>query len=202
MPKRLLVAYATNSGSTEEVAQAIAQELGKDGTPVDVRRTQEVDSLQPYNGVVIGAPMILGWHRAAIKFIKQHQAAICQLPVAYFATAMSLTAQSVDRFAPLAICIDPYLEKSPKNPGHLSLKENYATPSNYLKPMLSAAPSLKPVSVAFLGGKLELFRLKWWQMLFVMVIIGPHPADLRNWTFIQQWASGLRSKFQGQVPKG
>ncbi len=62
---KILVAYTTNSGTTEEVAQAIGEELGKRGNAVDVRRLEEVTSLEGYQAVVVGAPMILGWHRAA-----------------------------------------------------------------------------------------------------------------------------------------
>jgi flavodoxin len=35
--KRILVAYATNAGSTVEVAQAVGKELGRNGTQVEVR---------------------------------------------------------------------------------------------------------------------------------------------------------------------
>ena len=85
----VLVAYATNSSSTEEVAQAVAEELGRDGAQVDVRRLEEVTSVEPYSAVVIGAPMIVGWHRAALGFVKKYRQALSRVPVAYFFTAMS-----------------------------------------------------------------------------------------------------------------
>jgi menaquinone-dependent protoporphyrinogen IX oxidase len=69
-----------------------------------------------------------------------------------------------------------------------------------LRPALKAAPQVKPVSVGFFGGKLELFRLKWWQALFVMLVIGAQPGDQRNWPIIVKWASQLRSDFQGITP--
>lgn len=192
---RILVAYTTNAGSTAEVAQAVATELGKEGGQVDLLRLEQVTSLAGYQAVVIGAPMILGWHRAAQKFVKTHQAALAGIPVAYFCTAMSLTqtADSPGGTAPLFI--DPWLAKAPKNPARLSFKENYAAPASYLKPILKAAPAVKPVSIAFFGGKLEMFRLKLLQALFVMAIIQAQPGDLRNWTAIQEWAASLRPLF-------
>ncbi len=45
--KRILVAYATNSGSTAEAAKILGEELAKDGTPVEVRRVEEVRDLAP-----------------------------------------------------------------------------------------------------------------------------------------------------------
>jgi hypothetical protein len=38
-----------------------------------------------------------------------------------------------------------------------------------------------------------MFRLKLLQMLFVMLIIRAQPGDLRDWSYIQQWAIEIRS---------
>ncbi len=186
---RILIAYSTNSGSTADVARAVAEELEKAGVQADVRRLEEVTDLEPYQAVVVGAPMILGWHRAALRFVKQHQGALSAKKVAYFMTAMSLTdtAEQVDA------SLDPALLKPPKVAGHLSLKERYATVSNYLRPALKASPLVKPLSVAIFGGKLEMFRLKFFQMLFVLLVIQAQPGDHRNWPFIRAWAAALPS---------
>lgn len=61
MQTKVLVAYSTNAGSTGEVAEAVAGELRKDGTTVDVKRLEEVADISPYQAVVVGAPMILIW---------------------------------------------------------------------------------------------------------------------------------------------
>jgi menaquinone-dependent protoporphyrinogen oxidase len=190
----ILVAYTTNSGSTEEVARAVGEELGKNGSQVDVLRLEEVSSLEPYDAVVIGAPLIMGWHRAAVRFIKKHQTALSQVPVAYFFTAMSLTQTHESQLENTPVWIDPDLVQEPKDPGRLSFKENYATLSNYLGKALKAAPAIKPVSAGFFGGKLELFRLPFFQMLFVMLIIRAQPGDRRNWENIQGWAARLREE--------
>jgi menaquinone-dependent protoporphyrinogen oxidase len=192
----VLVAYATNSGSTEEVAQAIAEELGRDGAQVDVRRLEEVTNLQPYSAVVIGAPMIVGWHRAALGFVKKHRQALSRVPVAYFFTAMSLTQTDEHCVGATPISVDSNLAKMPHNPKRLSLHERYSTPSNYLGPALKAAPAVKPVSAGFFGGKLEMFRLKLLQMLFVMLVIRAQPGDYRDWAFIRAWATQLRTALQ------
>ncbi len=189
---KVLIAYATNSGSTKDVAHTIGEEMAKSGDQVDVRAIADVASTEEYAAVVIGAPMIFGWHRSAQAFVKKNEQALSRVPVAYFFTAMSLTDTHTDVIDDIPICVDPGLAKPPKNEKRLSFKESYATVANYLRPVLKAAPQVKPVSVAFFGGKLELFRLKLWQMLFVMLIIQAQPGDHRNWSFIEEWARTWR----------
>lgn len=194
-PKSVLVAYTTNSGSTEEIAQAIADELGKSGMQPEILRLEQVADLAAYDAVIVGAPMILGWHRAALKFLKQHQQALSHKPVAYFLTAMSLTDTGQEQVMGVPIAIDPGLAKQPANPARLSLKQRYSTVANYVSKPLKAAPGAKPVSIAIFGGKLELLRLKPLQMLFVMLVIQAQPGDSRNWPFIRQWAADVSARF-------
>jgi len=192
--KKILVAYSTNSGSTAEVAQTVGDVLAKDGAEVDVRTIKDVTSLEVYGAVVIGAPMIMGWHIPAVNFVKKHEQALSRLTVAYFLTAMSLTQVEHQDFAGISISVDPRLAKPPKNPGRLSFRENYATVKNYLPTALKAAPMVKPVSVAFFGGKLDIMRLRLWQKLFVMIVVQAQPGDYRNWTFIREWANDLNTR--------
>ncbi len=192
--KKILVAYTTDSGSTADVAQAIGEELRGDAVQVEVRRIEEVSSVEPYAAAVIGAPMILGWHKKAIKFIQTHQPALSGMPVAYFITAMSLTQTPQTEIAGTPIFVDGGLAKPPKDASRLGFKERYALPAHYLEPALKAAPQIRPVSVAYFGGKLNLFRLSWWAKLFVLIVIQATPGDYRNWTAIKEWAVALRQK--------
>jgi len=198
--KSVLIAYATNAGSTAQVAQVIGEELGKDSAQVQVCRLEEVTNVEQYGAVVIGAPMIMGWHGDAVKFIKKHRQALSQVRVAYFFTAMNLTQTNEQSVSTISIYVDPALAKPPKNPKRLSLKERYATVTNYLRPTLNVAPSVKPVSVGFFGGKLELYRLPLLQMLFVLLVIQAQPGDFRNWPVIREWATKLRPELLGDQP--
>lgn len=199
MQTRVLVAYSSNSGSTAEVAEAIGKELAQDGAQVDVRAIRELgDSpdLSRYSAVVIGGPMILGWHRAAARFVRQQRHALSKVPVAYFVTAMSLTdasASTEGTGGTVAIFKDPRLVRAPHTPDRLSLKERYASVGNYLRPILGSAREVRPVSVGFFGGRLEFGRLNALQMLFVMLVIGAQPGDYRNWDAIRTWAASLRA---------
>jgi menaquinone-dependent protoporphyrinogen IX oxidase len=192
---KILVVYKTNSGSTTEIAQTIADELSKQQVEVDLKPINEPVDLTPYRGVIVGAPMIMGWHRDAVNFVKKNQAALSGKKVAYFLAAMSLTDLPDPFDGGIPLTLDPNLVTAPKNPARLSFKEKFATVANYLSPVLKAAPAVKPVGVAFFGGKLELFRLNWLAMLFVMIVIQAAPRDLRNWDLIKAWAASLAGRF-------
>ncbi len=189
--KKILVTYATNAGSTAEIAQVIAEELGKNSATVDVRQINDVKSVNGYQAVVVGAPMIVGWHPSAVKFIKKNKRALSSVSVAYFFTSLKLTQRDPQNFKELSISVDPQLAKPPQNPKRMSLKEKHASIDNYLPPALKAAPDVKPVSVGFFGGKLDIMRLKLWQKLFILLVIQAKPGDFRNWSFIRGWANDL-----------
>jgi menaquinone-dependent protoporphyrinogen oxidase len=192
--KKILVTYATNAGSTAEVAQVIAEELGKNSAKVEVHQINDVKTVNGYQAVVVGAPMIVGWHPSAVKFIKKNKQALSRMPVAYFFTAMKLTKSDQHNFKELSISVDPQLAKPPQNPNRMSFKEKHASVDNYLPPALKAAPDIKPVSVGFFGGKLDIMRLKLWQKLFIMLVIQAKPGDFRNWSFIRGWANNLSER--------
>jgi menaquinone-dependent protoporphyrinogen IX oxidase len=201
--KRILVAYATNAGSTAEVARVIGEELGKDGIPVEVQRVEEVKSLEPFSAVVVGAPMIMGWHRAALKFIRKHKSELSRVPVAYFFTARSLTKLDETEINGIPVSVDPQLPKPPADPNHLSFRENYSTVKNYLQPALRAARVVKPVSVAFFGGILSMVNLKWFQTIFVLLVVQARPGGSYNLPFIREWSVNIREKLlvEGSQPR-
>ncbi len=187
----MLVAYCTNSGSTREVAEAIAEAITQTGCATEVRRIEEVASLEGYGAVIVGGPMILGWHRSARRFLARNRHALARVPVACFSTAMSLTDPAMTAWEGIPLAVDPRLAKAPKDPSRLSVRERYTSVASYLEPILKAGGGLRPVSVAFFGGKLDLMRLKLVPQLFVMLVVQARAGDLRNWSFIRGWATEL-----------
>jgi menaquinone-dependent protoporphyrinogen oxidase len=189
--KRILVAYATMAGSSAEVARAVAEELVKQGMQADVVPVGDVVSLAGYDGVVVGAPMIMGWHRDALRFLKQHRKALKTVPLAIFVLAMSLTRSGETSVDGVPVFVDERLPKAPQAEGHLTFKERYARLTNYVRPILQAAHPAVPVSVGLFGGRMEYGRLKWWAVVFAMLIIAAPAGDQRNWTAIRAWAASL-----------
>jgi menaquinone-dependent protoporphyrinogen oxidase len=194
--RRILVAYATMAGSTAEVAQVVGEEITKNGLQVEVLPISEVKDLAAYDGVVVGGPMIMGWHRSASGFLKKHRSAFQHIPLAVFVMAMSLTQTSEKGVGDVPLTVDENLPKPPSKEGSLTFKERYARLSNYLRPILSAVRPAKPVSIGVFGGRLEYGRLKWWAVLFAMLIIQAPAGDRRNWPAIRSWAARLPEAFQ------
>lgn len=189
--KKMLITYATKSGSTAEVAEFIGKEIAKAGAEVEVHPIQDEIDLRSYDAVVVGGPMILGWHPQAVKFLRRNQAVLAQKPLACFITAMSLTKMTDESQLPFPVFQDPRLAKPAKQPGRLGFKENYASVVNYLKPLRSQSAGVKPVSVAFFGGKLDLGRLSFLEKLFVLIVIGATPGDYRNWEAMRTWVASI-----------
>jgi menaquinone-dependent protoporphyrinogen oxidase len=196
---RVLVTYASMAGSTAEVAQAVAEELSKCGWQVDVLPLEQVKDLQAYDGVVVGGPMIMGWHRAATRFLKRNRGTFQRIPLAVFVTAMSLTQDGETSPGGVSVYVDGNLPKTPQKAGQLSFKERYARLANYLRPILQATRPAKPVSIGVFGGRMEYGRLKWWAVLFAMLVIQAPAGERRNWSAIREWAAGLPAAFQPEA---
>lgn len=199
--KPILVTYATMAGSTAEVARAVAEELGRAGLAVDVRPMAEVEDVGRYAAVVAGGPMIMGWHRQARAFLRQHRDALRHVPLAVFVLAISLTETGERVVGGLPVVVDPALPRPPATPGRLSFRERYAQLGRYVGPILAAARPARPVSVGVFGGRLALGGLPWWAMLFVALVIQAPAGDRRNWAAIREWAAGLPAVLSQEVPR-
>jgi menaquinone-dependent protoporphyrinogen oxidase len=188
---KVLVAYTTKFGSTAEVAEVIGEELKAGGAAADVRLLSDVGDVGAYDAVLVGGPMIIGWQRAAVRFLKKNQETLSKKPVALFMTAMALTKTAQDRIGDTAVFQDPAAAKVPKNPDRPSIHEWFSTPSRYLGAVLKKVPVVKPVAAGLFGGKLDYSRLSLLQLLFVKVAVRAKEEDLRNWEAIRSWARGL-----------
>lgn len=167
MSTSVLVAYATRYGSTQEVAEAIAATLRERGLAVDIQPVQDVQSLDQYRAVILGAPLYMfHWHKDAIHFLARHRAALTQRPVAIFGLG----------------------------PFHNDEKE-FQEVREQLEKELAKFPWLMPAAIEIFGGKFDPQKLTFPHNL--VPILGSMPAsDVRDWTAIRAWASNLAAQFQ------
>jgi menaquinone-dependent protoporphyrinogen oxidase len=82
----ILVAYATKYGSTREVAERVADVLRTEGLEAELRAAADVQDVDAYDGVVLGAGLYMGrLHADARRFLKRHRQAFVARPPAIFA---------------------------------------------------------------------------------------------------------------------
>jgi menaquinone-dependent protoporphyrinogen oxidase len=83
----VLVASASKRGSTAEIAETIAATLRREGFSVCLERVEDVQSLEPYDAVVIGSAVYMKrWQGDARHFLKKHRKALRQKPFWVFSS--------------------------------------------------------------------------------------------------------------------
>lgn len=177
MQIKVLVAYASKYGSTQEVAEAIAVTLRENDLLVDLKTMREVKILEEYTAIVLGAPLyMLGWHKEARGFLSRHREALTKRPVAVFAL------------------------------GPLSDEENeWKEVRAQLDKELAKFPWLTPIAIEVFGGKFDPEKLRFPDSIIVSLPASPlhkMPAsDVRNWAVIRAWARNLATQLQSAVPR-
>ncbi len=170
MNSKILVTYATRTGSTAGVAEAIGKTLAEDGTPVDVLPMQTVTDLAAYRAVVLGSA-IQGkqWLPEAIEFLQAHRSELAHRPCATFLVCMTLAMPKGETYRPFV--------------------EEFLAPVRGL---------VKPVSEGLFAGALDIAKVPSWRdrlMFRLSVLFGAwREGDHRDWSAIQAWAESLRPR--------
>ncbi|MCL4293940.1 MAG: flavodoxin [Acidimicrobiia bacterium] len=83
----VLVAFASKRGSTQEIAEAVADGLRSRGLSVDCRPVEEVREVSPYGAVVLGSAVyIKRWRGDAKRFLRRHRKALAAMPFWVFSS--------------------------------------------------------------------------------------------------------------------
>jgi menaquinone-dependent protoporphyrinogen oxidase len=84
---RVLVAVASQHGSTQGIAEAIADELRAEGLAADLTDVKDVVDIVGYDAVVLGSAVYIGkWMPEARRFVERHQARLAAVPVWLFSS--------------------------------------------------------------------------------------------------------------------
>jgi menaquinone-dependent protoporphyrinogen oxidase len=167
VPNKILVTYASCTGSTVGVAEAIGRSLAEGGCQVEVRPMKDVQDLTPYQAVVAGSAIQnRQWLPEAVHFIETQRAALAHKPFAAFLVCMTLAMKNADDYRGFV--------------------------SDFLQPVRAL---VRPVSEGLFAGVLDIkkvpslsdrikFRLS---VLFGVWSEGDH----RDWNAIRSWAESL-----------
>ncbi len=164
---KILVTYASQCGSTGEIAETIGQVLCEAGTAVDIRPAKSVNDISPYQAVIVGSAVQRSqWLPEAVEFVRTHQDALSQIPVAYFLACLAMIEDTNDARRSATAFLDPVRQQVPR---------------------------VQPVDIGLFAGKLDfdklpgMFRLLW--PLTAGGDVGE--GDYRDWETIQSWAAAL-----------
>jgi menaquinone-dependent protoporphyrinogen oxidase len=81
----VLVAYASKHGSTQGIAERIAEKLRQLGKQAEARLMDAVTDLSSYEAFVIGSAVYYGsWLKEAAEWVHGHQAVLASHPVWLF----------------------------------------------------------------------------------------------------------------------
>ncbi len=172
MNDKILVAFATRYGSTQQVAETVAATLRERWLAVDLEPVRQVRSLEGYRAVVLGAPLYIGaWHKDALNFLSRYQEALASRPVGVFA-------------------LGPLHDDEGERQGA----------KDQLAKELGKFPRLAPVAQEMFGGKYDPNKLNFSDKLIASLPASPlhnvPASDVRDWTAIRAWADSLVAKLQ------
>jgi len=174
MKTKVLVAYASLYGSTQEIAEVISETLRSKGLAVDLQPIRNVRILEGYSAVVLGAPIYMfHWHKDARHFLSQHRKILA------------------DNF-PIAIFAGGPFDKGDENAWH-EVRAKFDLE-------MAKFPWLTPVSVEIVGGKFDPAKLRFPYNLIPVLKKMP-ASDLRDWGAIRAWASSLTAQFLPDLPQ-
>jgi menaquinone-dependent protoporphyrinogen oxidase len=83
----LLIAYASKHGSTQEIAERIAEKLRQLGIQAETRSVDEVSDPESYEALVIGSAIYYGsWLKVATEWVHRNQVTLAARPVWLFSS--------------------------------------------------------------------------------------------------------------------
>lgn len=166
MSKKILVAYASQAGSTAGVAEMIGKTLAEGGAQVDVLPVSQVADLSRYGAVVVGSPIqSQQWLPEAVQFVRDHQRELSRVPFATFLVCMTLAMKKGDYRQAVATWIDP------------------------------VHALVRPVSTGLFAGVLDIAKIQSFSARLkfrISVLMGIwSEGDHRDWNAIHAWAANL-----------
>lgn len=168
MNNRILIAYASRTGTTAETAEVIRKILEEGGAEVDVLPMQEVNDLYPYRAVIAGSAIRAGrWLPEAVQFVRAHQSTLRHKSFAMFTVCITLAMRNGELYR--------------------NAVREWTAPVRAI---------VSPLSEGLFPGMLDFSKLPFnWETLKLRatVAMGVFPrGDHRDWNAVRAWAESLK----------
>jgi len=157
LENRILIAYATRTGSTVEIAAAIGKSLSEKGFSVDVEPVEDNPSPDGYQAVIMGSAIRMGsWLPEAVEYVEINQFVLERMPVALFTVHM------------------------------LNTREDEESRNNRFAYLSKIRPLLNDPEEVYFEGKMDFSRLSFLDRM-IAKMVDAEEADHRDWERINNW---------------
>ena len=163
MEGRILIAYATKYGATQEIAEKIGEVINQAGLSADVQAVKNVNDLSPYGAVVLGSAVYIGnWRKTAANFLKENAALLKEREVWIFSSG-------------------PVGDGDP-----IDLLDGWRLPGK-LEPVVE---NIQPQDVVVFHGAVFETKMNFIEK-WMMNNMGSPAGDFRDWKAITAWAQSI-----------
>jgi menaquinone-dependent protoporphyrinogen oxidase len=165
MSKRILIAYASKSGSTKEIAEFIGEELKLNEYIVDVVSVYDIKKLGHYDAVIVGSAVGGGnWLPAGRFFVEKFAKELDQKPLAIFTVCRLL--------------------KEDNEENRIEAKKYSARIRQMVKPLIEG----------FFAGRVDSNKYSFTESMRIRMANIPQ-GDWRKWDLIKEWSHEVFSAF-------
>lgn len=169
-PGRILVAYATRSGATREIAEFVAQAIRQQGYTAEIQPVEAVADVAAYDAIILGSALYFQrLMPTMLRFITQHGPALAARPVALFSVGAEV---------------------------RTGTDKSRAAAERWVRGSLSSLPGFQPLAIEHFAGAVELRRLSLLWKILVIITFGQR-GDWRNFPAVQRWVEATLPRLAG-----
>jgi len=169
--RKILIAYASEYGSTEGVAKMIGKTLCCVDSRVDIKYIGSIDNIDGYEQVIIGSPIQYDtWMDEAKTFAHTYEKELSVLNVSYFFTCLTLSKKS---------------------------KKTIKQAQRYADNLSRLNSNIRPQSIGQFAGVLDYSKFSFSFRLLargMFTILGVKEGDYRDWNAIVKWSNKIKIK--------
>ena len=166
MDDKVLVAYGTKYGATQEIAEKIGEVLRGAGLQVDVQPADRAGDPSPYGAVILGSAVYIGqWRKPAVKYLQANEEALTGKPVWLFSSGPTGEGDPVE------------LAQAWRFPGKLQ----------------PIADRIGARDIALFHGSADATKMNFLEKWMLKNVKAP-AGDYRDWAAIAAWAEAIAAE--------